>query len=68
MNFVDPSTALLPASGGDCVKLLDVSEDTGSDLCHDPKSLIRIKMRLRLMEQRRRTDEEDWWYLVLCTD
>ena len=50
MNFVDPSTALLPASGGDCVKLLDVLEDTGSDLCHDPKSLIRIKMRLRLME------------------
>ena len=50
MNFVDPSTALLHASGGNCVKLFDVSEDTGSDPCHDPKSLIRIKMRLRLME------------------
>eukprot|EP00268_Persea_americana_P048471 TRINITY_DN5127_c0_g2_i1.p1 TRINITY_DN5127_c0_g2~~TRINITY_DN5127_c0_g2_i1.p1 ORF type:complete len:114 (+),score=8.30 TRINITY_DN5127_c0_g2_i1:177-518(+) len=33
MNFADPSTCLLPGCGGDCVKLFDVSEDTGSDLC-----------------------------------
>ncbi|XXG62631.1 hypothetical protein AAC387_Pa05g0954 [Persea americana] len=33
MNFADPSTCLLPGCGGDCVKLSDVSEDTGSDVC-----------------------------------
>lgn len=40
MNFADPSTALLAASGGDTVKLFDVSVEPGDPctLSYSPSS------------------------------